>query len=105
MHIVSGRYNPRAGEHDGLVVHQLQEVDPLLRVPGVRRYRMIPALQRIAKKVKPDLVHSHYLLPYGYWTSRAEPEPLVVSPGGEDAIVDACGSRAAEARARAGIAP
>ena len=46
MHIVSGRYNPREGEHDGLVVHQLQEVDPLYRVPLARRYRMIPALQK-----------------------------------------------------------
>jgi glycosyltransferase involved in cell wall biosynthesis len=105
MHIVSGRYNPREGEHDGLVVHQLQEVDPLYRVPLARRYRMIPALQKIAKEVEPDLVHSHYLLPYGYWTARAELGPLVVSPWGKDAIVDAWSSPKAEERARIGIAP
>jgi glycosyltransferase involved in cell wall biosynthesis len=105
VHIVSGRYNPRAGEHDGLVVHQLQDVDPLYRVPGVRRYRMIPALQKIAREAKPDLVHSHYLLPYGYWTARAELGPLVVSPWGKDAIVDAWSSPQAEERARIGIAP
>jgi L-malate glycosyltransferase len=105
VHIVSGRYNPRAGEHDGLVVHQLQDVDSLYRVPGVRRYRMIPALQKIAREAKPDLVHSHYLLPYGYWTARAELGPLVVSPWGKDAIVDAWSSPTAEGRARIGIAP
>src|SRR5262249_13319816 len=105
VHIASGRYNPRAGEHDGLTVHQFQEADPLLRVPGVRRYRMIPALQRIAQQIKPHLVHSHYLLPYGYWTARAELGPLVVSPWGKDAIVDAWSSPEAEKRARIGIAP
>ena len=51
MHIASGRYNPRAGEHDGLVVHQFQELDPLYRIPFLRRYRMIPALQKIAREV------------------------------------------------------
>ena len=105
VHIASTRYNPRAGEHDGLVVHQLQEVDPLLRVPFVRRYRMIPALQRIARGAKPDVVHSHYLLPYGYWTARAGLAPLVVSPWGKDAIVDAWSSPEAEERARIGLAP
>jgi L-malate glycosyltransferase len=105
VHIVSGRYNPREGEHDGLVVHQLQELEPLYRVPFLRRYRMIPALQRIAKETKPDLVHSHYLLPYGYWTARAGLGPLVVSPWGKDAIVDAWSSPTAEERARVGIAP
>ena len=30
MHIASGRVNPREGELDGLVVHQFQDLDPLL---------------------------------------------------------------------------
>jgi glycosyltransferase involved in cell wall biosynthesis len=105
VHIASGRYNPREGEHDGLVVHQFQELDPLLRIRFARRYRMIPALQRIAKEIKPDLVHSHYLLPYGYWTARAGLDPLVVSPWGKEALVDAWSSPEAEKRARIAIAP
>ena len=44
VHVASGRFNPREGELDGLVVHQFQELDPLLRVPLVRRFRMVPAL-------------------------------------------------------------
>jgi L-malate glycosyltransferase len=104
VHIASGRYNPRPGEHDGLVVHQLQDVDPLYRVLFLRRYRMIPALQKVAREAKPDLVHSHYLLPYGYWTARAGLGPLVCSPWGKDAIVDAWSSPEAEERARTGIA-
>lgn len=104
VHVASGRVNPR-GELEGLHVHQFQELDPLLRVPVLRRFRMVPALTKLAKRVRPDVVHSHYLLPYGYWTARAKLGPLVVSPWGKDAIVDAWQSPEAEERARIGIAP
>jgi glycosyltransferase involved in cell wall biosynthesis len=101
VHVASGRVNPREGELDGLHVHQFLDLDPLLRVPLVRRFRMAPALAGLARSVKPDIVHSHYLLPYGYWTARAELGPLVVSPWGKDAIVDAWNSPEAEKRALA----
>jgi L-malate glycosyltransferase len=104
VHVASGRVNPR-GELEGIQVHQFQELDPLLRVPVLRRYRMAGALSKLADRVQPDVVHSHYLLPYGYWTARAGLEPLVVSPWGKDAIVDAWQSPEAEERARVGIAP
>jgi glycosyltransferase involved in cell wall biosynthesis len=105
VHVASGRVNPREGELDGVHVHQFQELDPLLRVPLVRRFRMAPALAALARRVRPDVVHSHYLLPYGYWTARAGLGPLVVSPWGKDAIVDAWESPEGEARARTAIAP
>jgi len=104
VHVASGRVNPR-GELDGLQVHQFQDLDPLLRVPVLRRFRMVPALTTLAGRVQPDVVHSHYLLPYGYWTARAALGPLVVSPWGKDAIVDAWQSPEAEQRARVAIAP
>jgi glycosyltransferase involved in cell wall biosynthesis len=104
VHVASGRVNPR-GELDGIHVHRFQELDPLLRVPLLRRFRMIPALTKLARRVEPDVVHSHYLLPYGYWTARAGLGPLVVSPWGKDAIVDAWQSPEAEERARVAIAP
>src|SRR2546423_2414897 len=86
-------------------MHGFEELDPLIRVPLLRRFRMTPALARLAVRVQPDVVHSHYLLPYGYWTARAGLEPLVVSPWGKDAIVDAWESPVAEERARVAIAP
>jgi glycosyltransferase involved in cell wall biosynthesis len=104
VHVASGRVNPR-GELEGIQVHQFQELDPLLRVPVLRRFRMAGALAKLARRVQPDVVHSHYLLPYGYWTARAELGPLVVSPWGKDAIVDAWQSPEAEERARVAIAP
>ena len=105
VHIASGRVNPREGELGGLHVHQFLDLDPLLRVPLVRRFRMAPALAGLARRVQPDIVHSHYLLPYGYWSARAGLGPLVVSPWGKDAIVDAWLSPEAEKRARVAIAP
>jgi len=104
VHVASGRANPR-GELEVIEVHRFQELDPLVRVPVLRRYRMAPALARLCRDVQPDVVHSHYLLPYGYWTARAGLEPLVVSPWGKDAIVDAWQSPEAEERARVAIAP
>ncbi len=104
LHVASGRVNPR-GELEGIHMHGFEELDPLIRVPLLRRFRMTPALARLAGRVRPDVVHSHYLLPYGYWTARAGLEPLVVSPWGKDAIVDAWLSPEAEERARVAIAP
>jgi len=88
VHVVSGRVNTREGELDGLVVHQFRDLDPLLRVPMIRRSRFAPALAGLARRVRPDVVHAHYLLPYGYWAARAGTHPLVVSPWGTDALVD-----------------
>jgi L-malate glycosyltransferase len=87
VHVASGRVNTR-GELNGLVVHRFRDLDPLLRVPLVRRTRVAPALAGLARKVHPDVVHAHYLLPYGYWAARAGTHPLVVSPWGTDALVD-----------------
>ena len=105
VHVASTRVNPRAGELDGLVVHQFQDLEPLLRVPFVRRFRFAPALARLARRIRPDVVHSHYLLPFGYWTARAGIDPLVVSPWGKDAIVDAWESTEMEKMARVAVAP
>ena len=88
VHIVSGRVNSRAGELDGLVVHQFRDLELLLRVPVLRRARFAPALAGLARRVRPDVVHAHYLLPYGNWAARADTHPLVVSPWGTDALVD-----------------
>lgn len=104
VHVASGRVNPR-GELSGIHVHQYEDLDPLLRVPLLRRFRMPGALARLRRRIEPDVVHSHYLLPYGYWTARAGLEPLVVSPWGKDAIVDAWQSPEAEERARIAVAP
>jgi glycosyltransferase involved in cell wall biosynthesis len=103
VHVVSGRENTSAAETESLHMHLLQRVDPLLRVPGVRRLRMAPTLTRLVTRVRPDVVHAHYLLPYGYWAARAGMRPLVVSPWGTDALVDGRAGGPGEERARAAV--
>lgn len=104
VHVVSGRDNTRPDETEGLHFHLVQRLDPLLRVPGVRRFRWAPAVARLARDLNPDVVHAHYLLPYGYWAARARLEPLVVSPWGTDALVDGRPGGPGHDRARAAIA-
>lgn len=103
VHVVSGRENTSAAETEGLHVHLVQRIDPLLRVPGVRRLRMAPTLSRLVERVGPDVVHAHYLLPYGYWAARAGLRPLVVSPWGTDALVDGRPGAPGHERARAAV--
>ena len=103
VHAVSGRVNSRPEEAKGIHVHLLKDADPLLRVPGLRRLRMTPTLARVVREIDPDVVHVHYLLPYGSWAARAGLRPLVVSPWGTDALVDGRPGAPGHARAREAI--
>jgi len=87
VHIVSGRISE--SELDGLVAHDVRELEPLTRIPGVRRLRVGSAIAALGRELEVDLVHAHYLLPYGYWAARADLHPLVMSPWSRDIFVDA----------------
>jgi len=104
IHIVSDQITERPEELRGIVAHDLRHLEPLTRVRGVRRLRLAPALARLARQLDVDLVHAHYLLPYGWWAARADVHPLVVSPWGTDILVDGQKppGRARAARAIAG---
>lgn len=87
--VVSDRFGGRPGELAGLVGFDIRRLEPLTRVPGVRRLRFRPALGELARRLEIDVVHGHYLLPYGYWASTIDGPPLVISPWGTDILVDA----------------
>jgi glycosyltransferase involved in cell wall biosynthesis len=84
VHVASDRLSDRPGELDGLVVHDVRSLGLATRVRGVRRAVLGPALARLARRLEVDLVHAHYLLPYGYWAAWADVHPLVVSPWNTD---------------------
>ncbi len=105
VHLASNRVSPRPGELEGITTHVFRDLDPLMRVRGLRRFRITGLLRDLARELQPDIVHSHYLLPYGYWVARAGLEPLVVSPWGKDAIVDARRGGRPQEWARAAVAP
>jgi glycosyltransferase involved in cell wall biosynthesis len=84
VHIVSNRITPRSEELEGLTVHNVHELEAGTKVPFLRRLRFAPAIGRLARNLDVDLVHAHYLLPYGYWAAEAAVHPLVMSPWNTD---------------------
>jgi glycosyltransferase involved in cell wall biosynthesis len=87
--VVSDRFSEQSGELAGLVGFDIRRLELLTRVPGVRRLRFGHALSELVRRLEIDVVHGHYLLPYGYWASLIDGPPLVVSPWGTDILVDA----------------
>lgn len=104
VHLVSDRVSDRADDLDGIVVHDVRTLGLLTRVRGLRRLRFGPAIARLAREVGADVVHGHYLLPYGYWAALAQVRPLVLSPWGTDILVDSQRAGRGQRRAREAIA-
>jgi hypothetical protein len=65
IHIVSNRITPREKELAGITAHDVRELGAGTPVPFVRRFLFAPAIGRLARRLDVDLVHAHYLLPYG----------------------------------------
>jgi glycosyltransferase involved in cell wall biosynthesis len=103
VHIVSNRLSTRPGELDGLVPHNIGELGLGTRVPGFRRLRFGSAIATLAHRLETDVVHAHYLLPYGYWAAQSGVHPLVLSPWGTDILVHARDRRRGRRWARAAL--
>ena len=89
VHIVSNRIGAEPRETDGIVIHDLLSLEPLMRVPKLRRLRFGPAIRRLAGDVGADIVHGHGITPYAWWGALADVHPYVVSPWGRDVLLDA----------------
>jgi glycosyltransferase involved in cell wall biosynthesis len=88
VHTVSNRRPPSPALAEGLTVHHLDDLELLLHVPVVRRGRIVPAIARLAREIETDVIHTHYLQPYGYWGARTGFHPLVVSPWARDVMTE-----------------
>src|SRR4029079_13121108 len=89
VHVVSNRIGADPRETEGITVHDLLALEPLMRVPRLRRLRFGPAIRRLAAAVGAEVVHGHGITPYAYWGALAEVHPYVVSPWGRDVLLDA----------------
>lgn len=87
--LVSNRFSAQPGELDGFTTYDVRRLTAATRIPGLRSRRFAPEIRRLADRLDVDLVHAHYLLPYGWWAGLADRHPLVVSPWGTDILVDA----------------
>lgn len=102
--IVSDRQPRDHRELRGLELYDIRRLEWLTRVRGLRRARFGPALGRLAERLEVDLVHGHYLLPYGFWAARCPARPLVVSPWGTDILVEAKQAGRDQHRCRTAVA-
>ena len=76
----------------------------MTRVKGLRRFGFGPAVRSLAERLDVDLVHAHYLLPYGWWGAWADVHPLVVSPWNTDIYTYGRERRRGRKRVRMAIA-
>jgi glycosyltransferase involved in cell wall biosynthesis len=104
VHLASDHFSHVPAELEGLEPHPIRELEPLLRVRGLRRLRFGPAIGRLARDLDVDLVHAHYMLPYGYWAAKGGVHPFVLSPWGTDVLVHAKTRRRGRRRATTAIA-
>jgi L-malate glycosyltransferase len=84
VHIVSDRISDRPGELDMITAHDIRAQTLGTRVKGLRRMRFAAGIRKLARRLDVDLVHAHYLLPYGYWAAEADVHPLIMSPWNTD---------------------
>jgi glycosyltransferase involved in cell wall biosynthesis len=66
-------------------------------VPGIKDRRLGHGLARVARALRPDLVHAHWVPGYGWMAARAGLRPLVTSAWGSDLL---CGGRRLDLRSR-----
>jgi glycosyltransferase involved in cell wall biosynthesis len=104
VHLVSDRLPAADAPIEGAAVHDVRTLDPLMRIPLLRRGRFGTAIAGLCRRLAIDLVHAHYLLPYGYWAALAGRHPLVMSPWSRDIFVDAAEPGRGRERAIAAIA-
>ncbi|ODS37463.1 MAG: hypothetical protein A7315_13470 [Candidatus Altiarchaeales archaeon WOR_SM1_79] len=85
VHVISEGKN----KIEGAMVHNLITIGKLKsKLNSV--FRPILGLiitRRIINKIKPDIVHAHYLTSYGFYATAAGFHPLVVSAWGSDILI------------------
>jgi glycosyltransferase involved in cell wall biosynthesis len=85
VHIASTVFRDDMPEElEMLTVHDVTRLGLGTRIPGLRRTQFGRAIRRLAADIRPDIVHAHYLLPYGHWAAEADVHPLVMSPWNTD---------------------
>jgi glycosyltransferase involved in cell wall biosynthesis len=104
VHVASTQLTDRPGELDGIHAHDAGSLGLATRLPVVRRHAIGPAVGRLARALEVDLVHGHYLLPFGYWAAQSGVHPLVMSPWGTDILIHAQRPGRGNERARAALA-
>jgi len=65
----------------GVTVHAIDR-------KGFNKFLVPFRVRRLARKVRPDVVHGHYITHYGYLAALTGKRPLVLTPWGSDVLVE-----------------
>lgn len=97
VHVISGNDSHVSCDMDkpkGVMFHYLPEIrlkNPtanflynLIRLPLI-----INTLNRLLKKISPDVIQAHQITPSGFWASLIKFHPFIMTPMGSDVLVHA----------------
>ena len=73
----------RAANIEGVTVHYLNAFG----LGKLGYFLAIPRLRSLASRLRPDVVHAHYVTSYGFLAAAAHLKPLVVTAWGSDVLV------------------
>jgi glycosyltransferase involved in cell wall biosynthesis len=79
VHVASFRPSDIAG----VIVHRL----PTLGLGKAGYLAAVPVLHKLAKRIRPDVVHAQYVTSYGFVAAAARLKPLVVTAWGTDVLI------------------
>jgi len=91
VHLLS--FDRTSPDIDGVEVHRL----PTLRRYGLPRPLRVPYDSRVFTKavnrLRPDVLHGHYVTTYGFYAARSGYKPLLITPWGSDILLSPKRSR------------
>ena len=81
------------GSVNGAVMHYIGPEPPLDRRIlfsfGAQHLKKVLQIKKILRKIKPDIVHGHYIVNHAFYAALSSFHPLVVSAWGSDILVSA----------------
>lgn len=84
--LVDARVAVRPGLHPAIRLERYDRFGPV-RLPLVSSIQGGGALRRLLRRLRPDVLHAHYLLGYGWQARLSGFHPFVASPWGSDLFV------------------
>lgn len=85
----------RGGEAGNVALYLLKRVPPRIRIISflINTLFLIVQIRKIVRKIKPDILHAHYISDNGLLAAMSGFHPLVLSAWGSDILVDVHRSR------------
>ena len=76
-------------------LHVLKRLPPQIRIisPPINLPLSIIQISRLIRRIKPDILHAHYITSCGFWGGLSRFHPFVLSAWGSDVLVDPNRSR------------